>query len=186
MRFLFPYHYQALSLYRLRAILYCCALLFISLTSYSQSRQDWKSRIDYLVDEIDSLAMKTQNTFIVTKYLKNNDPYKETWHYTTRDNKIVYFEIRYVIGPDEFTEIYYVNRNRPICVEQYEAPYMAYYVDELKDGRMYFIEEDEVRLFVTLGRNPDKRGNYVFSDMNCLQKFDNRFTELQKTMQYLK
>jgi hypothetical protein len=177
--------YQAFLKYRLQTILFCFSFIFISFNSYSQSR-DWKSRIDFLVDEIDSLALKTQNTFIVTKYLKNNDPYKETWHYTMKDNRIVYFEVRYVIGPDEFTEIYYVYRNRPICMEQYEAPYMAYYVDELKDGKMYFIDNDAIRLFVTLGKKQNSRDDYPLSGNDCIAKFDNRFTELQKTMQYLK
>lgn len=149
---------------------------------------DWKSRIDYLVDEIDSLAMKTQRTFSVVKYLKNDDTYKETWHYTLKNDRIVYFEIRYVIDQDEFTEIYYVDHNRPICMEQYQAPFMAYYVDELKQGRMFFIDNETVKLYVTLGQKQNSRSsrnNYSLAEIDCLQKFDDRYTELKKTMQYL-
>ena len=164
---------------------YCFVFLFIiSLNSYGQRKPDWKERIDILIDEIDSLALKTQRTFNVTKYLKNNDPYKETWHFTLRDDKIVYFEIRYVIARHEFTEIYYVDRNLPICMEQYESPYLGYYVDELIDGKMYFIENNTVKLHVTLGRKPAE-SKYPHRGISCIEQFDKRYAELRKTMQYL-
>ena len=164
----------------------CCFIFLIGISLYSvgQKRPDWKERIDLLIDEIDSLALKTQRTFIVTKYLKNNDPYKETWHYTMRDEKVIYFEIRYVIATHEFTEIYYVDRNHPICMEQYESPYLGYYIDELIDGKMYFIDNNNVRLHVTLGRKPAE-SKYPHRGLTCLEQFDKRFTELRKTMQYL-
>lgn len=175
--------------YRLRqlpTIALGCLFVLLSFHSFAQ-RSDWKTRIDFLVDQIDSIAMKTQRTFSVVKYLKNDDTYKETWHYTLKDNRIVYFEIRYVIGQDEYTEIYYVDRNRPICMEQYEAPFMAYYVDELKQGGMYFIDNDAVKLYVTLGQKQknSRDRSFSFADLNCMERFDQRFTELKNTMQYL-
>ena len=63
-------------------------LVFSTLTVCSQSRYDWKSQIDYLVEQTDSLSMKSQKTFYLPKIVrvdrsfKNDLEVKETWNYT--------------------------------------------------------------------------------------------------------
>src|SRR5690242_12815307 len=133
-------------------ILTFCAGLMLSLTSFSQDG-DWKARLDARIDEIDSLSLKSQTTFYSTKYITADEPYKETWHYTMKDGKVVFIEIRYVIEHREFTETYYLDRNRMICMEVYEMPFLAYYVDQIKRGQMAFFVGNTLKLNVVFGND---------------------------------
>jgi hypothetical protein len=159
------------------------------INSFGQ-RTDWKANIDFLVDEIDSLSLKSQTTFYATKYLNDDEPYKETWHYTSRDGKIIFIEVRYVIHHREFTETYYLDKNRVICMEIYETPFLAYYVDQIRRGQMAFFVNNNLMLNVVFGndraRSPFATYNFPDAQYTCLQRFQDRFNELQKTMAYLK
>ena len=177
----------------MRARILILSLCVCAILSFSQSfgqRSDWKSSIDILVDEIDSLSMKSQTTFYATKYLKDLEPYKETWHYTMRDNKVIFMEVRYVIDHREFTETYYLDKNRVICMEIYETPFLAFYVDQIRRGQMAFFVNNSLRLNVVFGndraRSPFATYNFPDAEYECLQRFQDRFNELQKTMAYLK
>jgi hypothetical protein len=167
----------------------CVGVLLLSLNSIGQ-RSDWKTNIDYLVDEIDSLSLKSQTTFYATKYITAEEPYKETWHFTMRDGKVIFIEIRYVIEHREFTETYYLDKNRMICMEVYEMPFLAYYVDQIKRGQMAFFVNNSLKLNVVFGndRSHSPYSTYTFADSEseCLQKFQDRFSELQKTLPIIK
>lgn len=166
----------------------CVVLLILSLNSFSQGG-DWKTKLDLQIDEIDSLSLKSQTTFYSTKYLSAGEPYKETWHYTMKDGKVAFIEIRYVIEHREFTENYYLDRDRMICMELYEMPFLAYYVDQIKRGQMAFFVNNNLKLNVVFGndRQHSPFATYTFSDSEyeCLQKFQGRFSELQKTLPVL-
>ena len=92
-------------------------------TASGQSTYQVLAKIDNLVQQTDSLAIKTQRTFYLNKIDKKFDGVKETWHYTMRDGKVVVFQVRYVLDSTEFTEIYYVNKGDLIYSEEYETIY---------------------------------------------------------------
>ena len=137
--------------------------------------------MDEQVHASDSLSMKTQKTFHLNKYLKNDVPFKETWHYTMRDGKVVIFQVRYVIDSIEYTEVYYLNRDRLICMEQYESMFYPYYEDDIKRGEVLFFENEILRQCVALGKGNSglaSRGQEYAS----LQKFYDRFKELKRNI----
>ena len=128
------------------------SLLLICAVSYGQ-RADWRTRIDQKVQWADSLSLKHQKVFYLNKYLSNDRPVKETWYYTIQDGKIVIFEIKYVTDSTEFSEIYYVDNNRLICMEEYQVPYLSVYTDQVKHGAALFFDNNDLRQFVVTGRD---------------------------------
>ena len=91
-----------------------CLMLFISLFSSAQGRYDWRTHIDRLIENADSLALKHQHTFWLTKYKGVDYPYKETWYYTVRDGEVLEFEVRYFIDSVEHSETYYLDKGRTV------------------------------------------------------------------------
>src|SRR5688500_20195530 len=98
-------------------------LLLLSICCLGQLRYDWKSQIDYMVEQTDSLSLKSQKTFYLPKILKvdrtfkNDLEVKETWNYTVNRGKVIIFKVRYVVNHREYTEIYYVDHDRLIRSE---------------------------------------------------------------------
>jgi hypothetical protein len=162
--------------------------LFFTFKVSCQSSSTWRKHIDFIVEQIDSLSMKSQTTFYLTKVLrndrsfKNDDTYKETWHYTLNDDKVIVFEVRYLIKSSEFTEVYYLDRGRPVCIEYYETPYLASYIDEVRHGEMYFLYNNAVKQFVSFGNKKIDNGMQDAQTL-ALTRFEKRYSELQK---YLK
>jgi len=154
-------------------------LLLTSLSSLAQ-RFDWRSRIDQLVEQADSVALKHQRTFYLTKYIGIDHPYKETWYYTVRDGKVLEFEIRYVVDSVEHSETYYLDNGSPICMERYETVYFGFHEDEIKRGEVLFLDNETVRQFVTIGhRNND---NSFGQSYNSMRRFSDRYAELKKNI----
>ncbi len=145
----------------------------------AQTRYNWRNWIDEQVQISDSLSLKSQITFHLNKYLKNDLPFKETWHYTMREGKVVIFQVRYVIDTIEYTEVYYLNRERLICMEQYESMYYPYYEDDIKRGEVLFFEGEVLRQCVALGK-----GNSGLAtrdqEFASLRKFYDRYKELKR------
>src|SRR5688572_7799031 len=81
---------------------------FICTLSFSQSNYSQMSQIDFIVQETDSLAVKSQKTFHLNKFIHTDRPYKETWHYTERKGKVAVFQIRYMLDLTEYIEVYYL------------------------------------------------------------------------------
>lgn len=155
------------------------AILFISFYANGQNSYSWKSNIDLIVQQADLLSMKSQNTFHLNKIYKNDRPVKETWHYTLHQGKVIIFEIVYVIDSTEFIEIYYVDRGKLVCSEQYEAPYYSDKEDDVEWGEVCFFVNNSLKQYVTLG---NKKSRYItrFREFDSLRKFELRFSELQK------
>jgi hypothetical protein len=159
-------------------------------TSVGQSRMDWKSHIDFLVEQTDSLSMKSQKTFYLPKIVrvdrtfKNDQTIKETWNYTVSEGKVVIFQIRYVIDHREYTEIYYLNNERLICMENYETPYLATYVDEVRKGEIFFLVDNNVKQYIKFGNTRSEHSPYWNAEIACLSKFQERFTELRRNIKY--
>ena len=146
----------------------------------SAQRFDWRSRIDRLVERADSLALKHQRTFFLTKYIGTDRTYKETWYYTVRDGKVLEFEIRYYVDSVEHSETYYLDNGSPICMERYETIYFGFHEDEIKLGEVLFLENESIRQYVTVG-NRDKFRSFGQS-YDSMRRFSDRYAELKKNI----
>ena len=167
-------------------MLFCVGIYMIcSVSADAQQRRDWKSRIDELVEKADSLSMKSQTMFYAERLLKNKEVIKETWHYTVEDDRVLIFQVRYLTGGSEITEVYYVDRNELICMERIEAPNASEYIDEINRGELYFLENNSLRQYVSYGRKPSAQ-TYNHARFDCLATFENRFAELRRNMQIVK
>jgi hypothetical protein len=165
----------------MRSRRWLCGVLVL-LTGYAapaQNRYDWRSHIDFVIHKTDSLSLKSQRTFFLTKYLKNDQPYKETWYYTTNENKVIVFEIRYLLDSTEYSETYYLDKERLICMEQYETARFSFYEDEIKRGKVWLIDDNMIRQCVTVGHNTNYYTKEI-SDITPVDKFQKRFSELRR------
>jgi hypothetical protein len=145
-------------------------------------RQDWRSSIDQKVQVADSLSLRSQKIFYLNKFLKHEQPIKETWYYTLHDGKVIIFEVKYVADSIEYSEIYYLDNGRLICMEQYEVPYLSVYTDQVRSGAAMFFDNESLRQFVVTGSS--KEGVRWKSAGESLRRFEERFDELRKTIQY--
>jgi len=172
-----------------KLLAYFCAYSFLFFKVSGQSKYNWRSHIDFVVDRIDSLSMKSQTTFYLTKIsrndktFRNDDTYKETWHYTLNEGRVIIFEIHYLIKSSEFTEIYYLDRGMPVCIEYYETPYLASYIDEVRHGEMFFLVNNSVRQFVSFGHKKFEPQMWD-AETECLTRFQKRYSELKKYLKY--
>ena len=151
----------------------------------AQQRKDWKSKIDEIVEKADSLSMQSQIMFYAEKILRNKEVIKETWHYTLENDRVVIFQVRYLFQGSEITEIYYLDRNELVCMEKIEAPNAAIYMDEIRRGELYFLENNSLRQYVSYGKKPSTQ-SYGNAQYGCLTNFENRFAELRRNMQIVK
>ncbi|HTE23353.1 hypothetical protein [Flavitalea sp.] len=160
-------------------------LLMIVFVLSAQQRRDWKTRIDEIVEKADSLSMQSQIMFYSERILKNKDVIKETWHYTLENDRIIIFQVRYLLQGSEITEVYYVDRSELICMERIEAPNAATYIDEIRRGELYFLENRALRQYVSYGKKPSSQ-TYGNAQFDCLNTFENRFAELRRNMDIVK
>jgi hypothetical protein len=172
-----PHQPIGLSLTMLMAIVF----LTISSTAYTQSRYDWRTNIDQVMHETDSLSLKSQRTFYLNKILRKDEPLKETWYYTEHNNNVIVFEVRYRIDSLEYTETYYLNRGRLICMELYETDFLSYYEDEIKSGEVFFFDHDMLIQYVTVGNGLTDM-SFRDPQYEPLRRFYKRYIELQKNI----
>ena len=172
-----PHQPNGLSL----AMLMTIVALTISSSAFTQSRYDWRTNIDQVIHETDSLSLKSQRTFYLNKILRRDEPLKETWYYTVHNNNIIVFEVRYRVDSLEYTETYYMNRGRLICMELYETDFISYYEDEIKHGEVFFFDHDMLIQYVTVGNGLT---DISFRDPQYepLRRFYKRYIELQKNI----
>lgn len=161
-----------------------CLLVFFSVTALAQYKSDWRSDIDIIIQRIDSLSLKSQKTFSLVKPYHADKDIRENWYYTTVDGKVAIFEIQYVIDSTEYSEIYYLHKGRLICMEQYEAPYLSMYADQLKSGKSYFFRDNSLKQYVVTGKPPVQ--GRMSSELQTLTRFQQRYAELQRHINYLR
>jgi hypothetical protein len=155
--------------------------LLIYSGAFAQNRYDWRTNIDQVIHETDSLSLKSQRTFYLNKILRKDEPLKETWYYTVHNNNIIVFEVRYRVDSLEYTETYYMNRGRLICMELYETDFLSFYEDEIKHGEVFFFDHDMLIQYVTVGSG---MSDMSFRDPQYepLRRFYKRYIELQKNI----
>lgn len=168
---------------RLRLSVIMIVLLSVPFLSMSQNgrvRELYK-----YVEATDSIADRSTKTFYLEKFLKDNYNYRETWRYLSSGPRISFFQVEYVLDSTEFTEVYYIDRGRLVCSEEYEKVNYALREDELKYGGIYYFDSSIPRHVVTLGR----KGGYYRSDLepgdDVLTRFDKRFSELKRHLPML-
>lgn len=159
-----------------------CILLFgISRPALAQGGYDWRNHADFLVEQIDSLSLKSQRVFILNKIYRKDRPLKETWYYTMKAGKVIFFEVHYVEDTTEYTETYYLSGNRPLCMEQYETVYPSFYEDQIVKAKVGWFVNNSLRQYVTMGYDKD---NNPFWDPQSefLDQFSKRYSELLKNI----
>jgi hypothetical protein len=160
--------------------------LFLSFGALAQKSPDWRTNIDMIVQQTDSLSLKSQRTFYLNKIVrmdrtfKNDKAVKETWNYTLHDGKVILFQVHYVVDSSEFLEVYYLNDNRLICMEHYESPYFSN-DDKIKWGEVLFFRDNALRLFVKVGE-PKAEETYARVGPKAVEDFDKRFYELRQNL----
>lgn len=155
-------------------------MFFISTIAFAQKSYDWRSNIDIIVQQTDSLSLQSQQTFYLIKYF-DDKTIRETWHYTLNKGKIIIFQIRFLIDSTEFTEIYYLNNGRLICMENYESEDFSLYDDQIKRGEVFFFDKHTLKTYVTVGGRKSNQP-YWNRETAALKNFDKRYSELQKNM----
>ncbi len=146
-------------------------------------RFDWRSRIDDLVYKADSLSLVAQQTFHINKFLSDDRPIRETWHYTVSEGRVVIFEVHYFVDTIEYLEVYYLDRDQVVCTEQYVIEYPAQQDDRIRWGAVGFFQGPSVKQFVTMGSVPDEYSR--LSSYDLWSRFKSRYRELtaQRTLQ---
>lgn len=154
--------------------------LFFSTCILGQSNYQVLSKIDFTVQQTDSLANKSQRTFYLNKMDKKFDGIKETWHYTLRDGKIIVFQVRYVVDSLEYTEVYYLSKGDLIYSEEYETIYYkATGEDDIKWGGIYYFVSNNLKQRVTLGNKKSKHDRWN-PETETLIRFQRRLSELKQ------
>lgn len=161
---------------RTGALLLFTLLICLAVSAQSNS---WRARVDDLIEQTDSLSLRSQTVFYLTKYLKHDRTIKETWYYTLKDGRPVFFQLRYVIDSTEFTESYYLDRNRLVCMARFEDSYLTKQID-YSNTEIYFFLDNTLRQYVTSGQS--KYISKLDRQNQCLEKFDERFTELRANL----
>lgn len=136
------------------------------------------------VEKADSLADKSTKNFFLEKYLKDGYNYREKWRYLSNGNRIIYFEIDYMLDSTEFTEVYYVNRGNLVCSEEYEKINYSIAEDELRWGSIYYFDGSIPQHVVTLGRRQNGEFGANPGDL-ALTRFSKRFSELKRHLPML-
>lgn len=167
---------------RLRLSVFLAVLLAIPFFSFSQSAR--VGELYKYVEATDSLVDRSTKTFYLEKFLKDNYNYRETWRYFSKGPRISYFQVDYMLDSTEFTEVYYIDRGRLVCSEEYEKINYALREDELKYGGIYYFDSSIPRHVVTLGRKGYYREG-LEPGMDVLTRFDKRFSELKRHLPML-
>ncbi len=162
-----------------RIFLITCLIIMAAwpILSLAQPR-DWRSRIDRVVEKADSLAMRSQLTFYLNKFIQNDRPVRETWHYTVSNGDVVVFEVHYFIDTIEKMEAYYLDREQVVCMEEYEICWPRQEEDKIVKGIVCFFDAQMIRQSIFMGAKSKRE---ALSDTDPYLRFRRRFRELNET-----
>lgn len=167
---------------------YCVLSLLMLVFAAGSKAQSASARMRELVnyvEGIDSISGKQQRTFSLNKIGRNNNPLKETWHYTIKDGKVAVFQVRYNIDSLEYNEVYYLDNGELICSEEYETLYKPE-DDELTYGGIYYFNQYNVLQLITLGKKYGVSDNFQRDKYslarNSWDRFRGRYAELKENV----
>lgn len=155
------------------------AAIFLPAFAICQSRTDNLHRLYEYVDQADSLVKRSEQTFYLEKFFKDNYNYRETWRYSVNQGKIMYFQVDYALDSSEFTEVYYVNRGNLVCSEEYEKVNYSNFEDELKSGGIFYFNGYTPEHRVMIGKLNREQSATAPAQL-ALQRFDKRYSELKR------
>ena len=156
-----------------------CLMILIPLAASSQYHSGRLNELYRYVEQTDSLAFKSQKIFYLEKFLKDDHNYRETWRFTTNNDRVVFFQVDYILDSLEFTEVYYLNRGRLVCSEEYEKVNYSYMEDKLTFGSILYFDSAIPRHVVMLGRKTDGWNNDD-PGFVALSRFEKRYSELRR------
>jgi hypothetical protein len=160
-------------------ILFCVPFI-----SRSQSNSGRLTDLYRYVEITDSLLDKSEKTFYLEKFLKDDYNYKEKWSYSLNSGKINFFQVNYLLDSTEYTEVYYLQRGNLICSEEYQTVNYSYNEDELKWGGIYYFQGSFPKHVVTLGRR-DYNNRMINPETLVLTRFEKRYSELKRHLPML-
>lgn len=166
----------------LRLTVILTSMFFLPAITFAQRHYSAINDLYHYVEKTDSLADKSTENFYLEKFLKDGYNYRETWRYLSNANRIVYFQVDYMLDSTEFTEVYYINRGNLVCSEEYEKVNYSMREDELKWGGIYYYESSVPKHVVTLGR---RKYSSIDPGSAALTRFDKRYSELKRHLPML-
>ena len=167
---------------RLRCIVLVAIAFTLPICVFSQRSYSGINDLYHYVERTDSLADRSTQNLYLEKFLKDGYNYRETWRYLSNGNRIVYFQVDYLLDSLEFTEVYYLNRGNLVCSEEYEKVNYSMREDELKWGGIYYFESSVPKHVVTLGR---KKFEHIDPGSAALTRFGKRYSELKRHLPML-
>lgn len=163
------------------------AILFLSHSATGQSGYGWRDEVDRIIENIDSLSLKSQETFFtrnviqIDRSFKNDIDVRETWHYTLHKGKIVYCEIRYLVDSTEYIEAYYLNDNRLVCMENYASEFYNPTANNFLSGEVLFYVNDQVKLHISTGQQRNQLTSWRL-ERRPMEKFLVRYAALKRNL----
>jgi hypothetical protein len=148
---------------------------FLPLFSLAQSF-DWRSKVDQVIQMADSLSMVSQQTFHINKFVNKDRPVRETWHYTLFNGKVIIFEVHYFVDSTEYQQVFYLDHERVVCIEEYEILYPEKRDDQIIWGSVSFFQNQALIQYVTMGRHEQREDE--LPEYTKLALFQNRWKEL--------
>lgn len=163
-------------------VVFTFLLAFVaSHSSFAQGGYNWRDRVDRIVEEIDSLSMLSQVTFHSTSYALNDDPIRETWHYTLREGKVAIFQVRYYVNANEVNEVFYMDKGQLICMEKFETEILSDFDDAIRQGEIFYFLSDRLMQYISLGINTQATTNFDRQQLS-LKLFEERYAELRRNL----
>ncbi|MBZ5857139.1 hypothetical protein [Flavihumibacter profundi] len=151
--------------------------VFLPVFSFAQAA-DWRAKIDRVVQIADSLSLMSQYTFRLNKFNPANRRINEIWHYTLKDRKVIIFEVHYFVDSLEHQEVFYLDNDQLVCMEEYEIVYPPKEEDRIVWGSVGFFHNQSLLQHTTLG-NPGYPLQ-PFQEWEAFKRFRSRFKELQE------
>lgn len=164
-------------------VLLVMLVILVSFCSYGQAGSSRLADLYTFVEKADSIQNKSQRTFYLEKFLNDDFNYRETWRYSMNGDRVICFQVDYMLDSTEFTEVYYLNRGRLVCSEEYEKVNYSLLEDELRYGGIYYFESAIPKHVVQLGRRT--RNGYMNEETQVLSRFEKRFNELKRHLPML-
>jgi len=160
-----------------RQLLIICFACMLNAANAQRSMNDLRD----LVEQADSLSLKTQKIFYLYKIGPQNNSLKETWYYTLKNGHPVMFEVRYYHDSIEVTEVYYIQNGHLICSEEYETRYNRNNEDQIAYANINYYDNTMVREAVTMGQS-QYYAKYENRRYNAMERFSKRFAELKENI----
>lgn len=153
-------------------------LLFLSASIYGQKHSEM-AELYHFVDKADSLSYRSASTFYLEKFITDDYNYRERWRYTAENGNIVFFEVDFILDSVEYSEVYYLKRERLVCSEEYEKVSFSNHEDALRFGGVYYFVDAVPKHVAMLGRKTIQSQRSISPETLAIDRFRKRYSELR-------